>query len=135
MRGDVNEPALAPFLLEHGGGGTFAEEQFGRWYGGRNRLGFIQNERCCRVRNPEYKTGSRQVRGPGLTKAKNCSARRVGNTEGVDEILLAVEQGMKRQGMENAVRHDEQMVTREPLLHGAEQFVIDLFQVPLCSFQ
>ena len=81
MRGDVNEPAVGPFLLQHSDRGTLAKEQLGPWNGIRNRMGFVQNKGRGRVRNAEYESGCGLVRGPGPAKAKNRSTGRVRNSE------------------------------------------------------
>src|SRR3569833_987956 len=66
-----------------------------------------------------------------MTMMKNAGARFVANVESIREILAAVEESMKRQGMQNPEGHDHQVFPGQEPQNRRDQIFIQALQMQL----
>jgi hypothetical protein len=67
-----------------------------------------------------------------LAKRENGGAGRVRNSERINQVFLTIEQRVKRQIVQDAVRNDDEVARAEARAQRSHQFLVQVAQMRLC---
>src|SRR6266545_700653 len=128
MSGEVDEAAGGAVLAEDGFRGLVADEQAGGGQGPGHVRDLADDVRGGLVGNAH---DERTLAGGGFRAAKVVDARagRVADHEVVDERAPPVEQGVKRDVVQEDVGNDDQTACRQPFPHGTDQVRVQVSQM------
>src|SRR5258707_289349 len=99
----MKKAALRTFFAKHGGSRVVSDVERRVWQERGHGLGFLQDLGRSLVGDSKNERTCARARWFLLTPAENRGTGRVGNREGIAEILFRISQRMERQKMEGPV--------------------------------
>src|SRR5712671_6945844 len=131
----MKEAALRTFFAKQGGSRVVPNMECRLWQERGHGVGFLQDLGRSFVGDSKNERVSARAGWFLLAPTENRGTGRVGNREGIAEILFAISQSVERQEMERAMRNNNEVLPLEKWAQRRDELAIERFQMTVRGAQ